>query len=85
MRNGTQEELDAAREDARLIPENALFNISKEGTAWDVVSLKACGYSIGDTVVRVDGIRCDEGSVSFKKNDSEMIMYFTPTCLEPIK
>ena len=46
MRNGTQEELDAAREDARLIPQKAFFMAKKANT-------NPSKFPIGKILVRV--------------------------------
>lgn len=60
MRNGTQEELDAAREDARLIPYDVVFVvINNDNSAEFDIGQKI--YRRKDVVAHAD----DAGSVAF--------------------
>lgn len=68
MRNGKQEELDAAREDARLIPENALFRVSENSKDYSIGGIcyqDIDGVFVGAVVVRSQGFD-DKNSVGFK-------------------
>lgn len=77
---GTQEQLDAAREDARLLPYNTVF-LSKRRTY--------SGESLPDGEVLVRGDSgsdyCDdEGSVAFEALDGSDHWYVDSSELEPI-
>lgn len=56
MRNGTQEELDAAREDADLLP-------------WDVFFVSKAATTIGMNVKRMGHVFDDKYSVAFISAD----------------
>lgn len=66
MRNGTQEELDAAKEDARLSPRDALFRVNNTGEYKDY---KFAGVTVGAVVHRRDGLDGPD-SVGFSVVDS---------------
>lgn len=53
MRNGTQEELDAAREDATKLPWDVLFRVSKTG---EYNGYEFAGVTAGVIVHRQEGI-----------------------------
>lgn len=80
MRNGTQEELDAAREDARLLPYDANFKLVDNDDLW-----KEEGYFHGDVVFRFDSFGADNDSVSFVKDGNDYAIYLGVDMLEAIK
>lgn len=73
---GTQEQLDAAREDARMLPYNTVFltKVSDNSPLPD-----------GEAVVRAGGTYDDEFSVRFKSIDDRDCWYCDAADLEPIK
>ena len=78
MRNGTQEELDAAREDARLIPMDTFFKIK--------VAPPSTILDVGTQVIRSKGLLGDDvGSVSMSNAVENVGFYYSANDLESIK
>lgn len=89
MRNGTQEELDAAREDAEKLPFDAVF-ITKRKEKGSLSGEADPSMPIGEKVVRGAAKGMDDfcGSytrVAFKLLDNTDYWYVEALDLEPIK
>lgn len=78
MRNGTQEELDAAREDATLLPLKTLFKTKESGG-------NPSGFKVGKVCYRDGGSGMDENSSGRVRLVDGEIYYIDANDLEPIK
>ena len=83
MRNGTQAELDAAREDATKLPFDAKF-ILKICETRDKGFASVLGFKDGDEVWRLDKIMSDAESISIQNSSKEGVYYVSTYELEVI-
>lgn len=80
MRNGTQEELDAAREDATKLPFDAVFRSKFVGN----VSHPDLPDGVLVTRGNINAGYCDENEVAFSLLDYSDYWYMSAVELEPI-
>lgn len=81
MRNGTQEELDAARDDARLLPFNTVFK-AKGHHKFPDGTLVVRGECEG--IFNEDGFGDDDSSVAMQYVDNTDYWFISAGYLEPV-